>query len=348
MALLTWPTRSMAQGSRFSLDAAETGSALALAPFRVRPRSCGALRRNDARQRVSSQSTPIVLRSKIRRAYGGNMSLVRDEFRPRAPLLRWAGSKRQHLRHLLRLVPIDMHRYVEPFAGSACLYWALGPEKALLSDLNRELISLYEQVRDNPILVYNTYSGLKNTSDTYYYIRQLFQSEPNPTKRAGQFVFLNRYCFNGLYRTDKIGRFNVPYGGTKSGVLPTLGQLMEYSRNLAGVELRASDFSSAIRDVTKGDFVYLDPPFYSSTNRVFVSYTSTPFTRADLDRLEKALVQIDRAGAKFAVSYLDNDDIRPIASKWNQSHLMVLRRVSGFAAGRGQSREVVFTNYDIS
>ena len=262
------------------------------------------------------------------------------------PLLRWAGSKRQQLRHLLPLLPQDAKRYIEPFAGSACLYWALAPEVAILSDLNEDLISLYQHLRLDPKRVYDAYAGLTNSPDQYYRIRSELSKQQDRFVRAGQLLYLNRFCFNGLYRTDRFGNFNVPYGGSKTGSLPTLEQLQTYANRLDGVSLFASDFERVVStNVRDGDVVYLDPPFFTSASRVFVSYTAKLFDGTDIDRLDRVLKQIHDAGARFIVSYLDNADIRPVAAKWRRSEFAVRRRMSGFASGRRNCQEVVFTNY---
>jgi DNA adenine methylase len=236
---------------------------------------------------------------------------------------------------------------VEPFAGSACLFWAVDPASATIADLNPELIECYTAVKESYSEVYEGYASLKNDADTYYDIRKMFSAETNPVKRAAYFIYLNRYCFNGLYRTCRQGKFNVPYGGHKTGSLPSLETLSSYSSRLSKATLICKDFSEVVDQVVKeDDFVYLDPPFYTASVRVFNSYTSTPFQSKDLDRFAAVLSLIDRRGARFAASYLDTPEIQKIASQWNRSEVSVLRRMSGFKAGRRSANELVFTNYD--
>ena len=264
------------------------------------------------------------------------------------PLLRWAGSKRQHLSTLRGLVPNFNGRYIEPFAGSACLYWDLAPSKARISDLNEDLINCYKQVRDTPHAIYATYSLLENNSDTYYSVREKYHSETDQDIRSAYFLYLNRYCFNGLYRISKKGKFNVPYGGSRTGSLPSLERLLQYSAKLQDVELLSLDFADCLSDVTEGDFVYLDPPFYAADVRVFREYNATPFEVKDLERFEKALMTVDAAGAVFVASYLDTPEISEIASRWRGEKLSILRRMSGFQAGRKRTDEIVFTNLALS
>lgn len=265
------------------------------------------------------------------------------------PFLRWAGSKRQHLNGLLECLPAWSGKYIEPFAGSACLFWKLQPSRAVLGDLNADLISCYERVAAEPVAVHAVYSACANDSDEYYRIRSALHEETDPNIRAGYFIYLNRYCFNGLYRTDRAGRFNVPYGGTRTGSTPSLDELRAYSLRLQNVSLRCGDFEAMVDDcVEAGDLVYLDPPYFSAGARVFNGYTAAPFAQPDLERFDILLERINRAGATFIATYLDGEDIRSIAAKWQSHDVSVLRRMSGFTAGRRRTSELVFTNTKVA
>jgi len=261
------------------------------------------------------------------------------------PLLRWAGSKRQHMRHLLARMPEQFSSYVEPFAGSASLFWAIAPKHAILADANQDLITLYKSVRDHPDEVFDVYSPLINDPDCFYEIRRVMTDEPCPLRRSGYFLYLNRYCFNGLYRINRQGHFNVPYGGNRTGSLPTRDILREYSSALLGSELLAGDFEEIVeRNVSEGDFVYLDPPFYSSSSRVFNEYTVSPFTSLDVQRFNRTLDLINERGAKFIASYMKEDDSE-WDLLWRTEEITVLRRMSGFREGRRMAREVLISNY---
>lgn len=236
-------------------------------------------------------------------------------------------------------------KYIEPFAGSACLFWKLKPTKAVLGDLNPELISCYKRVEAAPEAVYAVYSQCRNEAEQYYKIRTAFRDEQDADIRAGYFIYLNRYCFNGLYRTDRSGRFNVPYGGQRTGVPPTLDELRAYSKALKQVTLVCDDFERMVDEhVSAGDLVYLDPPYFSANSRVFTAYTQSPFAREDLERLDALLNRIDALGATFVATYLDGDDIRSIAQRWQSHDVSVLRRMAGFTSSRRRTSELVFTN----
>lgn len=261
------------------------------------------------------------------------------------PFLRWAGSKRQHLTGLLECLPPWSGKYIEPFAGSACLFFKLNPSRAVLGDLNIDLIRCYERVAEVPDAVHAVYSQFRNNSDEYYRIRSALHDETDMDIRAGYFIYLNRYCFNGLYRTNRAGQFNVPYGGTRTGAPPTLEELRAYAKCLQNVSLVHGDFELIVDEhVAAGDLVYLDPPYFSANSRVFTAYTQSPFMRQDLDRFESLLHRIDAKGAAFVATYLEGDDIRSIAAKWQTRNVNVLRRMAGFTRSRKRTGELIFTN----
>ena len=157
------------------------------------------------------------------------------------PFLRWAGSKRQLLTRLIDHWPGGNTRYVEPFAGSASLFFELEPPSALLSDINGELISTYQVVCEHPRAVYRSLIRWDNDRTQYYKIRSLQPSDLEILDQAARFIYLNRFCFNGLYRTNGRGDFNVPYGGEKGGSLPSEDLLVSAAAQLSRAELLCGD-----------------------------------------------------------------------------------------------------------
>ena len=154
-----------------------------------------------------------------------------------APVFRWAGSKRKVLPQLLQCVPKEYARYVEPFAGSGCLFFALRPSIAVLGDINADLIGAYLVIRDHPRLVARAAHGFKRDRDTYYRLRSTAPDSLIPVERAARFVYLNRYCFNGVYRVNRSGLFNVPMG-TRTGGIPCESDFYRCSLALKRAELR--------------------------------------------------------------------------------------------------------------
>ena len=260
------------------------------------------------------------------------------------PFLRWAGSKKQLVQHLISYWPGGDARYVEPFAGSARLFFRLEPHSALLGDINSGLIEAYQVVRDRPHELHRALVEWANEEGEYYRVRALDPAMMTQTTRVARFIYLNRFCFNGLYRTNRAGRFNVPYGGHKSGRLPSLGALDEASVLLERAELIAGDFASVLRRVEKGDFVYLDPPFSVQSRRVFREYGPASFGPTDLLRMRAALQDLDRLGATFLLSYAESDEGEELASGFHSCRVTTKRHIAGFVASRRSATELLVTN----
>lgn len=265
------------------------------------------------------------------------------------PLFRWAGSKRQVIGSLLPSVPDPLlGRYVEPFAGSACLFFRVGPRKAILGDLNGELIHAYQQVRIAPVLLADQLAMLPVGEDFYYEIRGLDPTTLEPNARAARFIYLNRFCFNGLYRTNRQGQFNVPFGGDrKNGRLPTVQSLQAYSRALAGAELRATDFTDVLSEAQAGDFAYIDPPYAVNESRVHKEYTPSGFDGDDLERLRQAIDDLVARGASFVLSYADVPEATLLSSGFEVSRIQVRRHIAGFADARRRSHEILVSNMSL-
>ena len=224
------------------------------------------------------------------------------------PFLRWAGSKRQLVPRLSEFWSHSYERYVEPFAGSACLFFHLQPSQAILGDINQGLIRAYEQVRDNFAEVNELLRGASGSKSNYLHVRDIPPAALSPAEQAAQFIYLNRFCFNGLYRTNLTGKFNVPYGGLKSGSLPSPEMLSACATALKNTQLVAGDFENILKLVQPGDFVYLDPPYRVKAKRVFNSYNGASFTQSDLKRLRGWLEIFASQGIAFLVSYIESEE----------------------------------------
>lgn len=262
------------------------------------------------------------------------------------PFLRWAGSKRKQLPRLSPFWSKSHQRYVEPFAGSACLFFELAPTRAILGDKNSSLIEVYRVVRDNPVKLYDRLCRIKRDPETYYRWRNKPQGELDAETRALRFLFLNRNCFNGIYRTNANGHFNVPMG-TDPGAYFSKADLLLCSSLLKNAKLIAGDFERTLKHVEAGDFVYLDPPYAVKSRRVFRQYGATLFGTADIERMGKCLSRIVRAGADFLVSYADCQESRGIARQWNAVRLPIRRHVAGFTGSRRHAYEWLISNMSI-
>ena len=262
------------------------------------------------------------------------------------PFLRWAGSKRKQIDRLREYWRSSHLGYVEPFAGSACLFFALAPPRAVLGDSNSELIEVYKVVRDAPERLYRRLCRLTRDLDTYTRWRAIDPKSLDRDTRALRFLYLNRNCFNGIYRTNADGKFNVPMG-SKLSAYSAREDFLRCSELLQRTTLIAGDFCKTLAHVESGDLVYLDPPYFVSSRRVFREYGKKVFDTSDISRLSHALNDIVREKADFVVSYADCKEARELARDWNSARLPVRRHVAGFAKDRRNSYEWLITNMPI-
>ncbi|WP_237064233.1 DNA adenine methylase [Microbulbifer zhoushanensis] len=264
------------------------------------------------------------------------------------PILRWAGSKKKLLPILLKNIPNNINRYVEPFCGSACLFFALRPQKAILSDLNNELMHTYAQLKKHPKILHRLASSYSTENEEYLRIRAQNPEALTPIDRAARFIYLNRHCFNGVYRTNRQGQFNVPQGN-RTGAFPESKHFLRCSIALRDAELKACNYKTIITRVKKGDFVYLDPPYAKADSRNRGEYGPKSFTYADLPDMLSQLAEINRSGATFLFSYcLEPNHIEYFRENWNVEVIKVQRHVAGFSKHRNKVSEILVSNRKIT
>ncbi|MFZ5775198.1 MAG: DNA adenine methylase [Thermodesulfobacteriota bacterium] len=228
------------------------------------------------------------------------------------PFLKWAGGKRWLFESEQFSLPHFEGRYFEPFLGGGAVFFEMQPANAVLSDSNRRLIELYAVIRDEleefEDLLRN---HARNHSREYYYElrgKRLRKS----TTRAAQFLYLNRTCWNGLYRENLKGQFNVPIG-TKQNVIFESDNFVAWSKALQGIRLECLDFEEAIEEADDGDFIFVDPPYTVRHNiNGFVKYNQNIFAWQDQIRLRNALKRATERGASFAMTNADHDSIREL------------------------------------
>jgi len=258
------------------------------------------------------------------------------------PFLKWAGGKRWFAERCMHLIPEGFDRYIEPFLGSGAMFFALKPQQAILSDLNADLINCYIVVRDAPEAIavrLNDHQALH--SEEYYYVVRA--NKPNdPVERAAWFLYLNRTCWNGLYRVNRQNEFNVPVG-TKSAVVLATDNFHRSSRTLARAEIVNRDFEETLALAGDGDFVFVDPPYTVKHNlNGFVKYNDKIFSWADQVRLRDAVAAAAGRGASVLVTNANHASIREIYQGVGQ--MEVVKRASVLAASslhRGQTDELV-------
>ena len=262
------------------------------------------------------------------------------------PFLRWAGGKNWLVNQLAELVNVDtFDSYYEPFLGGGSVFFELHPKgNAFLSDTNEDLISTYQAVKSSPNEVWAILSTYQNTESEYYSIRAL---EPlDPIERAARFIYLNHTSFNGLYRVNRTGKYNVPYGRRKNIPYNKLG-IIACSERLQNAVLTVGDFADVLQNVKKGDFVYLDPPYVVAKDvNGFIQYNKHLFSLEDQKRLSTSIDRIREAGAFYVLSNAKHETIKEIFQKAGDS-IIVLNRTSligGKKAYRGKTEEYLFTN----
>ena len=264
------------------------------------------------------------------------------------PFLRWAGGKRWLVPQILDLIGDEpISRYHEPFLGGASVFFSLDvSDKVFLSDLNTDLIEVYRQVRDKPVEVAALLSEYENTSAAYYAARS--DRPADAVQRAARFIFLNHTSFNGIFRVNLKGEYNVPFGNRASTNAPDEAWLIRASQRLQGAELTGADFERALGEVREGDLVFLDPPYtVAHNNNGFVKYNQHLFSFADQERLAAAIGTISGLGAKFILTNAAHVSIDRLFSPIGRK-LTVSRRnaIGGKQAARGSAEEYVFTNIE--
>lgn len=252
------------------------------------------------------------------------------------PLLKWPGGKRCLLDNILPLVPPCFNRYFEPFLGGAALFFALRPERAYLSDNNADLIHAYLQVRDQPESVIRELRKLKNSKSDYYRVRS--SAPQTDSARAARLIYLTSLAFNGIYRVNLSGQFNVPYG-YKTHLNPCDEvRIRESSMSLKSAVIAHQDFEPALHDAHEGDLVYLDPPYtVAHGNNGFIKYNAKIFSWGDQLRLAAVARRLAGRGCTVLVSNADHSSIRELYQGFETERL---ERNSVIAAS-GDFRSVV-------
>lgn len=260
------------------------------------------------------------------------------------PFLRWAGGKKWLIPTLYELTKGQRFSgYFEPFLGGGSVFLSLNPKTAMLSDCNLDLINAYNCIKSSPREVHKILHNYENTSDAYYKIRS---SRPtDPVAKAAQFIYLNQTSFNGLYRVNKKGEYNVPYGKRKNVVFD-LNNYLLISKRLQQAELVACDFEDAISKVQEKSLVYLDPPYVVAKDETgFIGYNQHLFSLEDQKRLSRCIDHIKQVGAFYVLSNAKHNVIFEIFDK--DDRVIEVERASligGKKAYRGKTKEYLFTN----
>jgi DNA adenine methylase len=262
------------------------------------------------------------------------------------PFLNWAGGKRWFVANHSNLLPQSPQRLIEPFLGSGAVFFHVQPASALLSDANAQLIETYVAVRDEPAAVFDALRvyDARHSEQHYYLVRSAIPE--TPAERAARFIYLNRTCFNGLFRVNRKGEFNVPIGSKTSVIRPD-DDFAAWGKRLQGTVLVAQDFAESIAAARQGDVVYADPPYTVKHNtNNFVKYNEQIFSWQDQVRLAKCLCEATRRGVRVIASNADSQSVRGLyrGSGWVVVRLSRQARLAASSANRRRTTEIVLSN----
>jgi len=267
-----------------------------------------------------------------------------------APFLKWAGGKSRLIPKYAPYLPSrdDIRRYYEPFIGSAALFFHLQPSQARLSDYNWKLVETYQIVRDRLDELIAALQPHRNEKDYYYRVRSQNPKKLSPVQRAARLIYMNKTCYNGLYRENKKGQFNVPFGRYKRPKICDRERLRAASGALQGIELCDADFAKAICDAGPGDFVYFDPPYVPlNATSSFTSYSRFGFDDEDHRRLAQIYHELTARGCRVMLS----NSSAPLVSDLYEGHgyhiveVQARRNINSKGHKRGPVTELLIMNY---
>lgn len=271
------------------------------------------------------------------------------------PFVKWAGGKRSIIDKLIKLSPDNYDTYYEPFVGGGAMLFELAPTKAVINDYNIELMNVYNCIKDERkfnLMCKELNKHETNHSEEYYYeIRSLDKDKKKfnklaDYKRAARTIYLNKACFNGLYRVNSKNEFNVPFGkklkiNTYDGI--NLGIVYSFL-NLNDIKILSIDFKTAVKDAKKGDFIYFDPPYDSDTS-TFNSYTENGFGKEEQKRLSNVFKDLDKRGCYVMLSNYNTSLVKELYKDYNFNYIEAQRNIGAKAKDRGIVEEVIITNY---
>lgn len=269
------------------------------------------------------------------------------------PIVKWVGGKRQLLSEINERIPKKIGTYYEPFFGGGAVLFNLQPKKAVINDINTELINTYRVIKNSHLELIESLKQHKNESEYFYKMRDKDRNKSTFNKmtnidRASRLIYLNKTCYNGLYRVNSSGEFNTPFGGYKRPNIvnePTIKAVHEYFSNNS-IEMLNIDFEKVVENAKKGDFVYFDPPYDPiSTSSNFTGYNEMGFKKEDQLRLRDLCRNLNDKGVNFMVSNSASEFIQEIYSEFNIDFVKARRSVNSKANGRGEINEVIVRNY---
>ena len=271
------------------------------------------------------------------------------------PFLKWAGSKRQLLQVIDRYIPQNYDKYFEPFLGGGSVFFHLMPEKAVINDINKELMNSYLMIRDQLDSLMKILDNHIYDEKYFYAVREVDRLDTykkmTSVFKASRFIYLNRVCFNGLYRVNQKGQFNAPFGRYKNPTICNKILLTNINLFLNNVDneikILNCDFEEALKGAKKGDFIYFDPP-YDTDGSNFTNYTKKGFNKDDQIRLKKIIDSLTNKGCKCLLSNSNTEFIQELYKNYLIKEVKANRLINSDSSGRGEVTELLIMNYNVS
>ena len=271
-----------------------------------------------------------------------------------SPILKWVGGKRQLLPEINKYVPKKISTYYEPFLGGGAVLFNIQPLKAIVNDVNSELINLYQVVKYDVESLIRDLAKHKNEADYFYEIRSWdrnseFYNRLTNVERASRIYYLNKTCYNGLFRVNQAGQFNTPFGRYKNPNIENPYILRAVSKyfNEAAIEFRNTDFEESVKGIRKGAFVYFDPPYDPvSDSANFTGYAKGGFDKSEQLRLKKLCDRLNERGVKFLLSNAATPFIIDLYKDYYVEIIQAKRAINSNGDARGEVDEVLVRNYD--
>lgn len=272
------------------------------------------------------------------------------------PFVKWVGGKTQLIPQLSKLLPKYYGTYFEPFLGGGAMFFNIKPAKAQINDINKTLIHTYEQIKERPDKLITALCELENEyielsheerKDYFYARRTEFNEAMKPSlRKAALMIFLNKTCFNGMYRENSRGQFNVPFGDYKNPKICDSENIYAVSDLLKDVKPTSTSYKEAVKEAKSGDFIYFDPPYHPlSQTSSFTSYSIDSFSAKDQEELRDLFVELDKRGCKVMLSNSSSDYIKELYRDYTQKYVLAGRSINSKGSGRGKIKEIVVLNY---
>lgn len=277
-----------------------------------------------------------------------------EKNRQAAPFLKWVGGKRQLIPAITNVLPADIGRYTwhEPFIGGGAMLFHLQPQRAVINDFNHELINVYEVIRNHPEELIKDLRKHRNEPDYFYEMRALDKNgglnQLSSVQRASRVIFLNKTCYNGLYRVNKAGEFNTPFGRYKNPniINEEVLQAVNHYLNTAEIEIHNTDYTKVAEQAGKDAFVYLDPPYHPiSASSSFTGYVQGGWNGEEQVRLRETCDRLNKKGIRFLQSNSSSPFIKELYKDYTITTVKASRYINSVAAKRGAIDEVLIRNY---